>query len=130
MEKSVLKTDRTISIARDFFPHPGGRYRESGRGSGEEFRDDYLAPALEAAIQEGSIVVVDMDGVLGYPSSFLEESFGGLIRERGFSLKQIKSHLKLRTSEPHITIYRDIAEDYLRDAARRPAGPLGLALTG
>lgn len=58
---------------------PGGRYREGGHKSGEEFREDYLSPAL----REHGKIVVDLDRVRGIPPSFVEEAFGGLVREFG-----------------------------------------------
>lgn len=67
---------RTIYI-KDFTKFPGPRYAELGAYSGEEFRDTILYPAF---ITEDSISV-NFDGVFGYGSSFLEESFGGLVRK-------------------------------------------------
>ena len=63
---------------------PGPRYRRQGDGSGEEFREDYLIPAFDRAMEQNEVLEVDMDGAkYGYPTSFLEEAFGGLARERG-----------------------------------------------
>lgn len=67
----------TINISTDFSPYPGLRYRDSSKNSGEAFRDDILIPALK----ENSCVVVDLDGTMGYGSSFLEEAFGGTVRK-------------------------------------------------
>lgn len=64
----------------DFGEFPGPRYRSLGGNSGEEFREDVLLPALRNAMATGAMVIVDLDGVYGYGSSFLEEAFGGLIR--------------------------------------------------
>lgn len=110
---------KRISIAEDFFRFPGGRFRKNGRGSGEEFRDDFLVPSLGEAIRINGCVVVNMDGVMGYPSSFLEEAFGGLVRERGFRKSETDDHLILEATEPHLSIYKELAEDYIRDADRR-----------
>lgn len=65
-----------ISILEDFSPYPAGRYREHGPHSGEALREDLLLPAL----REHPHVLVDLNGVMGYASSFLEEAFGGLVR--------------------------------------------------
>lgn len=67
---------RTISIVDNFTPFPGGRFKKNGKGSGEEFREEYLIPQLKS--EEKTIIV--LDGASGYPASFLEEAFGGLIR--------------------------------------------------
>lgn len=68
---------REICIAEEFSKYPGGRVYADGEFSGERFREEYLVPAL----RENEKVVVQMDGALGYGSSFLEEAFGGLIRQ-------------------------------------------------
>ncbi|NLR22590.1 MULTISPECIES: STAS-like domain-containing protein [Pseudoalteromonas] len=61
----------------DFTEFPGPRHKKFGEFSGEEFRDSILVPALMG----NETVVVDLDGVMGYGSSFLEEAFAGLLRE-------------------------------------------------
>ena len=83
---------------------PGPRYRRQGPGSGEEFRDDHLAGAFDKAVAEGKVLIVDMDGATrGYPTSFLEEAFGGLARLRG--TKQVHAHIDIRcTSEPMLRL--------------------------
>lgn len=82
---------------------PGPRYRHQGKGfgeSGEEFRDEHLIPAFDRAISLCEILEVDMDGAkFGYPTSFLEEAFGGLARNRGVEL--VLENIKITcSSEP------------------------------
>lgn len=84
-----------IRIETDFTWAPAGRYRKYGDYTGEVFRDDLLVPALK----EHDSVTVDLDGVMGYGSSFIEETFGGLIRESGYSEKMLKNILKIKTHE-------------------------------
>ncbi|MBB5190102.1 hypothetical protein HNQ50_000812 [Silvimonas terrae] len=99
-----------ISIARDFSPYPAGRYAADGPHSGQAFREQLLLPALAAARSE---VVVELDGVLGYGSSFLEEAFGGLVRVGHLSVGSLKKHLKIRTSDPS---YADEIWEYIENA--------------
>lgn len=68
--------NKTIVLIEDFTDAPGGRFREDGDFSGEQFRDDELLPALK----EGT-VTVDLNGALGLPASFLDESFGAVARK-------------------------------------------------
>lgn len=84
-------TEKMIRIADDFSPSPIGRYRTDSETSGEAFRVDLLVPALRKYDQ----VTVDMDGTDGYGSSFLEEAFGGLVRNEGFTEIQLKNRLKI-----------------------------------
>ncbi|WP_367304964.1 STAS-like domain-containing protein [Actinobacillus suis] len=55
---------------------PGPRYKHLGKSSGEEFREEELLPKLR---QHGDWII-NLDGVAGYGSSFLEEAFGGCVR--------------------------------------------------
>ena len=71
----------TINIAKDFSKTPGGRYIKEGPFSGEEFRIKLLKPAYEKTIKLGGQLTVVLDGGFGYTPSFLEEAFGGLVRE-------------------------------------------------
>ena len=84
-----------IHIAEDFSRVPAGRYRNDGPRSGEAFRRDHLAPAL----READKVVVHLDGVEGYGSSFLEEAFGGLVRVDGFAGEKLRRSLILETGD-------------------------------
>ena len=74
---------------------------------------------MRSVLQSNGVVVVNLDGVMGYPGSFLEEAFGGLIRVGGFSKAELEKHLELDVTEPHITIYREIALEYIDDAATK-----------
>lgn len=81
----------------DHTPFPGGRYKESGPGSGEAFREEVLIPALES----GQVVTLDFTGTRPYPLSWAEEAFGGLIRSGKFSKYFILSKLTIIT-EPDL----------------------------
>jgi len=74
------------------------------------FRDEFLYPALK----ESDEVKVDLDGTLGYGSSFLEEAFGGLIREKGMTLQEIRKKLHVVSSRK---LYLDRVWSYIEDAA-------------
>lgn len=71
------------SISKQFTKIPGGRYITDGNFSGEEFRDTVLVRLIEEAMEKDEVVTINLDGTYGYPSSFLEESFGGLARIYG-----------------------------------------------
>lgn len=70
----------TFSIAQKFTTTPGLRYRWQGPFSGEQFREEYLDKLYKEFVATGIPVEIDLDGVFGYPTSFLEEAFGGLAR--------------------------------------------------
>ncbi|MDR0189778.1 STAS-like domain-containing protein [Pseudomonas yamanorum] len=89
-----------INISKDFSAYPSGRYRRDSAFSGEAFRDELLAPTLE----KNDVVEVMFDGSLGYSSSFLEEAFGGLVRQKKFSKETLHRKLKLYYKEDPILI--------------------------
>ena len=69
---------KMINIAEDFSKFPGPRFIDLGPYSGQKFKDEVLKPAIN---DHGDNIVINLDGTMGYGSSFLEESFGGLIRD-------------------------------------------------
>lgn len=86
---------KTLNIEKDFTWAPAGRYRKHGDYTGQVFREDFLVPALN----EASKVIVNLDGVIGYGSSFVEEAFGGLIREENFRKALLKEKLEIYSDE-------------------------------
>ncbi|MCA2969005.1 MAG: STAS-like domain-containing protein [Acidobacteriaceae bacterium] len=72
-----------LKIASDFGALPGPRKISEGAYSGEAFLNDLLRPRYLEASRLGSRLRIDFDGAAGYPTSFLEEAFGGLSREFG-----------------------------------------------
>ena len=101
--------NKMIYIAKDYSDTPAGRYVTDGSFSGERFRDEFLYPAL----QKNDHVDVNLDGALGYGSSFLEEAFGGLIREKGMGLDEIRLKLTIISSR---VLYKSRIWQYLDDA--------------
>lgn len=67
-----------IIIREDFSDSPGARYRKDGPFSGEEFYETLLEPKFLKAKEAGTRLEIDLDGVWGYPSSFVSGSFGKL----------------------------------------------------
>ena len=110
--------DKTIEIARDFSRYPGPRYKNDGNFSGQVFRDDVLAPALKTALNDGTKITVYLDDVAGYGSSFLEESFGGLIRH-GFTKDELDRSLVIAARTDRFRHHVVRALDYISDEAAR-----------
>ena len=108
--------DREFSIASDFSNTPGPRYRDEGDYTGEELRQDHLLPLIKQAAEDEKTITINIDGTHGYLTSFLEEVFGGLIRDDGFSKDQLDTILKI-VSEEEPYLLDDIKE-YMEDAER------------
>lgn len=75
-----------IKISTDFSFTPGARDYDDGKESGQEFYETLLKKEFKKAIEQKVKLKVDLDGVEGYPSSFLSESFGLLGNEFGAEL--------------------------------------------
>ena len=101
-----------INIAKDFSVFPGGRYPSDGKYSGEEFRNEYLIPKLYS-LKENELLTIELDGTRGYGSSFLEESFGGLVRN-GFNKSYLHKKIELITNRSGL---KEEIWDYI-DSAR------------
>lgn len=102
-----------IHVATDFSSVPAGRFRMDGPFSGEQFREEHLRPLLA----RGEKVIVDLDNVEGYGSSFLEEAFGGLVRYGYFTRSQLRNMLELRCDDQ---TYIDEIWSYINEAIPAP----------
>tara|TARA_R110002012_G_scaffold210271_1_gene380898 strand:- start:2191 stop:2532 length:342 start_codon:yes stop_codon:yes gene_type:complete len=105
-----MKESINIKISTDFSKTPGPRYEKEGKHSGEVFRNTILAPKVKQALKEGKGIVVNLDGTAGFGTSFLEEAFGGLVREDKIPFKDLKKHLSI-VSEEETYLKEDIWDD-------------------
>lgn len=88
-----------VKIAKDYSSTPGPRYEVEGSYSGEQFRKTKFTQIFREAINHNQKIIVDLDGVVGYGTSFLEEIFGGLIREDHLSYPDIVKKLTIISKE-------------------------------
>jgi hypothetical protein len=103
----------SISVAKDFSTTPGGRLKKESKFSGEEFREKLL----EKHFTDGSTdkIKIDLDGVEGYSTAFLEEAFGGLVRKFGKDV--VKNRLEfISTEEPFLI---NEIESYIEKADKK-----------
>ncbi|MBL7555100.1 MAG: STAS-like domain-containing protein [Bdellovibrionaceae bacterium] len=103
-----------INFVTDFTRVPGGRLREDGPFSGQQFREEHLLPAFKGY----SKVTVNLSGAAGFPSSFLEESFGGAVTELG--LEVVKSKLEITISDDPFV--KEEIEGYISRAGEKLKG--------
>lgn len=116
VDGDTVMTNQTVrvNVAKQFSKLPGARYIRLGPNSGELFRKNFLLQPL----REGKTVVVELDGVRGYGSSFLEEAFGGAVRELDLELSDALARLKVET---RIESWRLDVDEYIRTAKARPS---------
>lgn len=86
---------KTIDFAKEFTDTPGGRYRQHGDWSGEQFREEVLEPAL----REHEVAILNLNGAFGFPSSFIDEAFGVLVEKVGIATIDKKLRINL-TDDP------------------------------
>lgn len=104
-----------IPVAIQFSKRPMGRHLKDGRFSGEAFREQILLPAFKSLISESNgqpfSLIVDFTDVTMTGSSFLEEAFGGLIRNHDIDSGLLKKSLTIyspRRSSLSATIFEYI----------------------
>ncbi len=87
---------KSIKISTEFSKTPKGRKSpDDGKFTGQLFRETFIEPFFE----EYDKFIINLDGLYGCPSSFREESFGGLARKYGE--KAVLSKLEfICTDEP------------------------------
>jgi len=103
-----MKIKDTLVIATEFKDNPGARDREDGPNSGQEFLEDIFITRFNKAIEEDYIMLIDLDGVWGYPSSFVSGSFGKLSMERGSEI--LLKHLRFKSDKNPIRIDKILNE--------------------
>ncbi len=104
-----------INIAIDYSPSTGGRTEDEGPFSGEVFRETVLLPKYVLCLENDDVLEVDFDGCYGIGTSFLEEAFGGLVREHGY--RGVWQRIKLVATED-LTIQQNVRK-YIKEAEEK-----------
>jgi hypothetical protein len=90
-----------INIALDFSLTPGPRTKAEGQFSAEEFLDKIIYLKFDQAVKENKKIQIILDGTAGYATSFLEGTFGELVRTR--SKKEVLDRLEyISNEEPYL----------------------------
>lgn len=111
--------NKIIKVATKF-PYPGSRFIRLGPQSGEEFKNYLFERLVEIYGQDfksnqNSTILVDLDGTVGYGSSFLEEGFGGLLR-MGVPYSIVNS-LKIKSNEEPELV--EEIDEYIQDEYKK-----------
>ena len=116
-ETNELLKSFHINIAQDYSETPGARYISDGPFSGEEFRDKLLEPRYLNCLPLGIKLIIDFDGAYGYPITFLEEAFGGLVRKGYSGIDLLNNTIFVSNEEPKII--EDIKKLILEEEQRQ-----------
>ena len=110
-----------INVVKEYTDKPGARYESQGSNSGEKFRDTILYPKFIESIEKNETLIVNLDGGYGYGSSFLEESFGGLVRklkkEKNNSYKKVLDIVIVSNDNK---LWIDKIKNYIESAINTP----------
>lgn len=114
MEQMIIKV-------LDFTEDPGPRYirqdKEGAMTSGEAFYLEVLNSAFMTCYRDGIKLVLSLDGVSGYPSSFLDEAIGELVYD--FSQEVVSNILQFDTRFFKRRVAQVVEETYKQWNQRR-----------
>jgi hypothetical protein len=105
-----------INVAGEFSKFPSGRDDIDGPNNGTRFRKELLVPRFKAAVAQCAELTVELDEVLSFGSSFLEEAFGGMIRREGISKSDLMRVLKILPGREGNRRYSDAIYRYIQEA--------------
>ena len=95
-----MEKEKVFLSVKDYTEDPGPRYKrqdlEGTNTSGEMFYIQKLNAAFVECWLQNKDLVLLLDGVSGYPSSFLDEAIGELVYD--FTLKNVESILSFTTT--------------------------------
>lgn len=93
-----MMEDIKFFVVDGFSRTPSARIAKEGKHPGEELRA-LIVPLLRQAIENKVHLCINLDGAAGYGTSFLEEVFGGLIRDEHFTYEELDATLKIISDE-------------------------------
>ena len=100
-----------VHVASRFGITPGGEREADGPMSGEAFATKVLIPAVRSALQTGQDIDLALDGVIGYPFTFIR---GAVYRLRAENLTtQVNLQRMIRVSTSCHQAARDNFYRYL-----------------
>ena len=115
-ERMNMVEDQTVISVADFSRYPSGRDDNDGSFNGKKYRLTVLKPELARAISENKRICVSLEGVMSFGSSFLEEAFGGLVREEGFSKEELQNRLSIDPGRASFSRYEKAIWSYISAA--------------
>ena len=118
----MAESHEIIINVKEFSTSPGPRYVKQGEASGELFYHELLNPSFVKALESQSKLIVNLDGVDGYMSSFLDEAFGNLVFD--FGIEEIKSKVSFISMEEPEWIDMIINDTYTEWEKRRKKNKL------
>lgn len=105
----------TYNIGKEFSIDPSGRFYGDGKGNGEEFREERLAPMLRH-LKDGELILIILDDeVTSYGSSFLVEGFAGIVKYGYMESDKLLKTLQFKYTDPDFEFYKDRIISYIKE---------------
>lgn len=105
----------TIRMTVDFSKLPGEIDELHGTNTGEKFRNNYLIPVYDYCLVRDENLNINFCNSHGYAASFLEEAFGGMVRN-GYDGKQMLRKMNFKTEEE--PLLEDSIVEYIIEAIK------------
>lgn len=110
--------DVVIKVA-DWSVTPGWRWiTEVDNYSGQKYRSEVVYDKYKLAVSNGVKLIVDLEGVAGFTSSFLSEAFGGLISRDNEDKSTVLKTIEFLPTKFELTFIR--AKKMLENAQYSP----------
>ncbi len=108
---------KMYNIGKQFNDEPASRYfTDTRERSAEVFRERVLKPLLVTHYTNTPIVFILDDDVEGYGSSFLTESFAGLVKYGYIRANELQPRFKLAFSNPMFQFYASRVRSFIDES--------------
>lgn len=92
---------KTIKLATDFSRFPIGRNDDEGEFNGDKFKREVLLPRWQE-LDHNENLIIDLNGLAGIGRSFLDSSFGKLLRDKVFTENDLKKRIIFQSQDIQI----------------------------
>lgn len=103
------------NIGKEFCDTPAGREKSDGDFTGEHFREDVLKVLIKNLSKNEKLVII-LDDAEGYGSSFLDEAFGGTVRQKYISSNKLLSLLEFEYEDEDFEFFENKIREYIQSA--------------
>ncbi len=113
----VNNDQNILNIGKTFSTSPSGRYLSDGPGNGEDFRENYFWPAIEALKPGEKLEIILDDDVDGCGSSFLTEGFAGVVKNGYITSEELLNKITFTYTDSDFEFYKDRIIGYIKEAS-------------
>lgn len=91
-------------LSKDFFKIPFGRSKIDGKDNGTKFREKFLKNWVDECVKSDEQLTIELNDLdIPMTSSFMEESFGGLVRFGHANKEKLLAILNFKSDDESYT---------------------------